>query len=593
MKRINWSVRLLILGISFSAVFVSCTKLDNPEITSDELISHIEYLASEELKGRFPGTEGDSLAADYIRKSFKANGLELLGEDGYQKMSIVTEVQLGENNSVSWNRRNLNLNTEFVPMSFSGSGLATGQLVFAGFGISIEKSDFSYDSYDNLDVKGKIVMILEGGPETDSEDEDPFIGYLSDRYKVLNAKDRGAIGVILVAGIKFDPQDELAFAARKEASAGLPIIRMKREVANELLVLSNTTIEELEEQCLANGFPEVLVQENISVQTELIAAETSTQNVVGLLAGKGYPNDSLIIVGGHYDHLGLGGIGTGTRVPDTTAIHYGADDNASGVSALIEIAGYLNSKKSELDYSVLFIAFAAEEMGLIGSKYYVENPLVDLSKTRAMVNLDMIGRLNEDNRLNIGGVGTAREFNDLIEAVNENQFVLGLSTEGYGPSDHASFYANDLPVLFLSTGAHGDYHTPEDSSDKIVVDGMLSITQLTASLIDNIGSAKELSYQEAGPKQQASARTRYKVTLGIMPDVAGNSTDGLKVEFVTEGRPAQRSGMQKGDKIVAMNGLPVTNIYDYMTRLQTLEAGQTVSVEILRGDKNIVLLVQL
>ena len=583
-------VGAVLLSIS---LLYSCNSLDNPEITSEELMAHIEYLASDELQGRYPGTEGDSLAADYIRNAYTSNGLDLLADNGFQYIDIITEVEMGDSNSFSWNRRNLNLNTEFIPLSFSGSGIASGELIFAGFGISIDNPEFTYNDYSNIDAEGKIVMILEGGPEPEEGGDDPFIGYLNQRYKILNAKDRGAKAVVFVAGVDFDPQDKLGFMAKKEPSVGLPVVRLKRSVADELLKNHDITIDNLEKNSLEGEESLLQIQENVTIQTDLFSKEASTQNVVGLLKGKNYPNDSIIVVGGHYDHLGLGGPGTGTRVPDTTAVHYGADDNASGVSAFIEIAGYLNEQKKDLDVSVVFIAFAGEEMGLIGSKYFAENPVIDLKKVRAMVNLDMVGRLKESNQLNVGGVGTAKEFRDLLETVNEDRFVLGISNEGYGPSDHASFYAKDISVLFISTGANIDYHTPNDNIAKINQEGTLRVVEWTAELLSALVKEEALSFQEAGPKQQSTGRSGFKVTMGLMPDVAGNSANGLRVEFVTDGRPAQQAGMQKGDILVGINGLPVTNIYDYMTRLQTLEAGKTATVEVIRDEKKIVLLVQL
>ncbi len=320
----------------------------------------------------------------------------------------------------------------------------------------------------------------------------------------------------------------------------------------------------------------------------------STHNVIGILkAPEGPHSDEYIVFGGHYDHLGMGGPGTGTRALGVHAVHYGADDNASGTAGVIELAGYFSGKKKELSRSMVFVAFAAEEMGLLGSKFFVENSPVELDKIAAMFNIDMIGRLKEEKSVSIGGTGTAVEFDSLLSVVQSGDLKLAFSPEGSGPSDHASFYAKDIPVLFISTGAHLDYHTPGDSVGSLNVEGMGQVTQYIADLATSIGGQEELTFKEAGPKRSTSNRQTIKVTLGFMPDFTDSSNEGLRVDFPTPGKPAARAGIKKGDRVVGINGLKVTNIQDYMVRMQTLEAGQIVTVEVVRDGEKIVLLVQL
>lgn len=584
--------RMGLFAVLFLTV-VSCQPKADPLVNQEELMTHIEYLASEELGGRYPGTVGDSMASDYIREQYKSYGLELIGENGYQRIDIVTEVDLGSNNKVAWGTKEYIVEEDFMPLSFTGNGEVKSVVSFAGYGITIDKPTFSFDDYSDLDVKGKIVILLEGGPKVEEGEDDPFLGFLSQRNKILNAKDHGAVGVILVAGPIFDDKDELKFVKKKEAPSEIPVIRLKRNVADELLKGSEETVEQLELKHSEGETGGFVLSETVSLQTDVVSNEVQTQNILGYLENPNNPDGDIIVIGAHYDHLGMGGIGSSSRVPDTVAVHYGADDNASGVAALIEMAGSLSSKIDELPFSILFIAFAGEEMGLVGSKYYAENPILPIERVKAMFNMDMVGRLTDEHKLAVGGVGTAIEFAELLEEVNNGHFNLAISTEGYGPSDHAAFYAKDLPVMYFSTGAHIDYHTPADSFDKINGQGLVEIVEFIEGVIIGMGELETITYQDAGPKQQATARSRFKVTLGIMPDVTSNANDGLRVEFVTEGRPAQRSGMQKGDRIIGMNGLPVTNIYDYMTRLQTLEEGQTVTVEVVRKEEKIILLVQL
>jgi len=574
-------------------LLLGCQQNPDPGISQEELTDHIQYLASEELAGRYPGTVGDSLAASYIRDAFDQYGLELLGDDGYQYIDIVIEVEIGPNNLLMSGRRAFDISTDFIPLSFSGNGAIETELVFAGYGLVIDHSDFSYDAYKELDVTDKVVMVLEGGPHVEEGQKDYFSGYISQRNKILTAKDRGAAAVIFVAGPQFDEADELSFVKKKEPPVGIPVIRVKREVADEFLESNKKTVESLEKSFSMGLGTSFSVGRVITMESEILSKEAHTHNVVALLNGNDLENKPIIVLGAHYDHLGMGGVGSSSRVPDTTAVHYGADDNASGVAVILEIAGALAEKKTELESAVLFIAFAGEEMGLVGSKYFVENPLIDMDQIKAMINLDMVGRLGEARKISVGGTGTAMEFDQLLENQVGDDFEMAKSPEGYGPSDHAAFYSADLPVLYLSTGAHIDYHTPADEPGKINYAGMVEIGELISDITYNLASSMELTYQEAGPKQQAAARTKFKVTLGIMPDVTSNSNDGLGVEFATEGRPAQRAGIQKGDKIVSMNGLPVTNVYDYMTRLRTLEEGQTVVVEVVRNREKLVLLVQL
>lgn len=292
----------------------------------------------------------------------------------------------------------------------------------------------------------------------------------------------------------------------------------------------------------------------------------------------------------------MGGLGSGSRVPDTVAVHHGADDNASGVGMMIEMAEKLAANPKSHKRSIVVIAFSGEELGLLGSKQFLEKPEIDLNKVNAMVNFDMVGCLTDSTKVQIGGVGTAEPFRMMITTSFDTTIIkLSLSDEGYGPSDHASFYGKNIPVLFVSTGAHLDYHTPADSYDKINYEGMVKIANMTYPVINELANLdSKLLFKEAGPKEVAGRGTRRKgVTLGIMPDFAGNVKNGLRADLVTPGRPAALGGMKKGDIIESINGKPVGNIQDYMFRLNQLKAGETISVEVLRGTQKVVLIIQL
>jgi hypothetical protein len=279
-------------------------------------------------------------------------------------------------------------------------------------------------------------------------------------------------------------------------------------------------------------------------------------------------------------------------MPDTLAIHYGADDNASGVSAVLEIAEKFSRLKP--GRSVIFVTFGAEEKGLIGSNYFTSHSPVPMEKIELMLNLDMVGRLS-DSSLQIGGVGTSPEFKAILqETVKNSPFQFSLSEAGYGPSDHAAFYAKDKPVLFFTTGAHQDYHTPNDGVDSINIPGLTDIASYVSDLALYFSNLEtRLPFQEAGPKESTSSRYRGKVTFGIMPDVSGEGNTGMKVLAVTEGKPASNAGMKKGDIITAIDGKSVGNIQDYMFRLGQIKPGERVLVTILRNGTKLEILVQL
>jgi len=337
---------------------------------------------------------------------------------------------------------------------------------------------------------------------------------------------------------------------------------------------------------------ETLIQLSAAVDIHWIKSET--QNIIAFLPGD--PRfDETIVIGAHYDHLGMGGPGTSSRRPDTLAIHNGADDNASGITTALELFKELTKQRSQLKRNVLFIAFGAEELGTLGSKYFVDHPLVDLESIKFMFNFDMVGRLDSLNTLILYGTGTAVGLEALIREHNASrEFQLTLSPEGLGPSDHASFYAQDIPVLMFFTGVHDDYHTPDDDADQINYTGQKRVTDYAYDLVwDIINRDSTMVFQEAGPRQRQSSRRRFKVTLGIMPDVAGVEKRGMRVDAVMPDRPAYYAGMKKGDIIIAIDGKPVKDVYEYMHRLSQCQAGQRISVKVLRDDKPVILIVEL
>ena len=586
-----------ILLLSLIVFSFTKDKITSPEVTVDELKKHVSYLASDDLKGRRTGTEGDSLAAEYIRSELKKNGFVPLYEKGFQRFRVTDKIISGPANSLILNGASLKLDTDFAPFAFSDNNSFSGEVVFAGYGFDINDDSLKWKDYEGLDVKGKIVMILRADPEIEKT-MSIFMKYSKDRDKVLQAKDMGAAAVLLVSGKVFDPEDRFEPLAKGDQSVGIPVFRISRKIADSIMEPKKLSIEDLEkklnEQHRPNSFSTRI---SISGHSDVIQTTVPTRNVVMVLPGRDKVlKNEYVVLGAHFDHLGMGGAGSGSRIPDTVAVHRGADDNASGVAMILELAEKLAANPTNLKRSIAVVAFSGEEMGLLGSKRFVDNSEIDLSKVNAMVNMDMVGRLNESSMLQIGGVGTAEPFKNILTTANDTTILkLSLSEEGYGPSDHAAFYGKNVPVLFVSSGAHLDYHTPADTWDKINYGGMIKIADLSYRVISELANMdSKLVFKEAGPKEVVSRGMRRKgVTLGIMPDFAGNVKNGLRADLITPGRPAAIGGMKKGDIITSINGKPVNNIQDYMFRMGQLKHGETINVEVLREGKKEVLLIQL
>lgn len=309
-------------------------------------------------------------------------------------------------------------------------------------------------------------------------------------------------------------------------------------------------------------------------------------NVVGFLDnGKPYT----IIIGAHFDHLGLGYDGSSLDTSPKGKIHNGADDNASGVAGMLELARVYATNGIQEPYNFLFIGFSGEELGLLGSKHFAEHPTIALETVHCMVNLDMIGRFNEAKKeLIIGGTGTSPIFEPLVKSIAEssfnNEFALALDSSGVGPSDHTSFYLKKIPVLFFFTGVHSDYHKPSDDIERINFAGQTKVLRYVKTILDSLQAAPKLAFQQTRVKQQTGHA--YKVSLGVIPAYSF-SGKGLKIDAVSEGRPAAKAGILGGDVILKIGDIDIADIQGYMQALGKLKAGETVRVKVLRGDKEI------
>lgn len=589
MKRI-----LIIALVAFANNWVIYAQNNDFNITQPKLRKHIEYLASDSLRGRYPGDEGGIKSAEYIHYQLRNYGLNPIAENGYQAFEVVTKCSTGPNNMLTINDTSYTLETDYNPVSFSENANVNAEVVFCGYGIDVSMDSLTWNSYENIEVKGKWVLLLTEDPEPDNMMSE-FIPFATARAKITLAKDKGAEGVFLVNGTKASRKDkpmDLTFD-QNVSTAGIPVISITRNIANKLLT-NYKNIEILEEEIISTKTSQSKELNIEAIATSDVAqTKVMARNIV-FETDNNNENSKYIVIGAHFDHLGMGEKGVSSRMPDTIAVHNGADDNASGVSGIIELAGLLQSKANELNHKIIVVAFDAEEMGTLGSKYFVQHSPIPTEQITAMINFDMIGRMKHDTiGITIGGTGTASEFDSLL-TVNEPYFKLNFSPDGYGPSDHAPFYSSDIPVLFFTTGAHSDYHTPFDDIEQLDIAKQTDIVSYAAKVIFEIDAIENgITFQNTGTGGKNSRRTRLKVTLGIIPDVAGVVKDGLGIDGVRTGGPADKGGIIKGDKITAINGENVSNIYDYMFRLSKVKAGTTAIVEVERNAEKVVLLIQL
>ena len=602
-EKINKLIILLIIVLS--GIFIinrsNQDKIDpgSAEIMSFEILAHIKYLASDNLNGRLPGTPGSKLAIDYISKHWEAQGVEPAGTKGYkQPFSFINNVSLGKRNilRIRNSRKQYIVQKDFIPLGSSGNGSINEDVVFIGYGLDINDS-LSWRDYENVDVQGKWVLLLLDGPDGDSP-HSPYGRHKTLYNKTIVARDHGAGGVLFVNRLQTIDENNLRTLQYRQSSstAGLPVIQITHSLANEMLINHGQSIAELrsklDEQLTPLSFP---VDCKVSANVNLKFGKETATNLIGFIEGNDpVLKDEYIVVGAHFDHLGLGGRRSGSLNPDTLIIHNGADDNASGTAGILELSYKFMSNKHLLKRSVLVVCFDAEEKGLLGSKYYVKNPARNISNTAMMVNMDMIGRLN-DKPVVIGGVGSSGNFVNIIaDASNSHTLEIETNMGGmdFGRSDHASFYRENIPVLFFFTGAHEDYHKPTDDWDKIDYKGEKKILDFIYDLIIDVSQLeKKPAFVEIETNTGNNQNPVFKVTFGIIP-AYGSQKVGLEIDGLSKkDGPAAKAGMKKGDIITAINGKDVRNIYDYMARLTDLKPGQKVKVTINRedGEKELIL----
>lgn len=568
-------------------------------LTADQYLAHIQYLADDERGGRQPGQPGIEQAAEYIAAQFRAAGLAPGGEDGTYFQTFVVESirELREDVArveVSGLDRTWKLHEDFRPFPFSASGAVEGPLAFAGYGIDAE--EHGYSDYADFDAAGKVLLILRHEPKG-SDPGAAFGGATPSSHSLFVRKARvahehGARALLVVNSPTRDGPDELyAFhAAEARGAYALPMVHVTQALADALLERAGLPpLKELAERIDAGGKPASQDLAGLVASVNPGVEPVTTRNVIGVLPGR---TDERVVVGAHYDHVGVSRVAGGGE----PQIHNGADDNASGTAGIIELARVLAAGPTPRR-GLIFIAFSAEESGLLGSKHWVANPTAPLERVRAMTNFDMIGRLSQD-KLEIWGVPTAVEFADMVRRAAEPlklKYETPQATTGiFTRSDHYNFYKEKIPVVFPFTGLHEQYHRPGDDWELVDAEGGVRVLEFARALLTDLANMEHgptfVDPKQAEDGEQAAAdgrrahraaRSMPRVRLGIVPAQAEDGA-GLAVDAVAPGGPADRAGIRKGDRIVRIGDRAVGGISGYMDAVRGYEPDDEATVEVMR-----------
>ncbi len=581
-------IGILLIGF---VLIINRSKSLSSEITEDEIMNHIRYLSHDNRSGRLPGTRGSKDVIAYLIKNLKSYGVRpAIGESYTQPFDIQTGIRLGPANTLMINKDTMVVNSDYLPMFFSANGNYSGEAVFVGYGFQINDKELKWDDYKGIDVKDKWVVVMRHSPERD-QPHSIYASHSPLHKKMMVAKDNGAKGIIFVSQIEDEELYPLKYVSGFKNDQS-PAIILSKNRANKIFERVGWSIKKIQAEMNQNlkplNFQLGLLNIEASINIEPIIKKGA--NVVGEIRSRNREfRDEYIVIGAHFDHIGMGGPGSGSRKPEVDQIHPGADDNASGTAGLLELAQKLSENVGHLKRSVLLVAFDAEEKGLLGSKHFIKSSPVDIKNITTMINMDMIGRMS-DSSYTVGGVGTSPYFEYLLDSLKRGRFFnLIMNKPGFGPSDHASFYTKDIPVLFFFSGVHDDYHTPNDIWQLINLKGEKYILDFIYDLVFHLARAPEKPvFQEAGPRQgQMGSPKKFTVTFGIMPSYV-STEKGLEVDGISRSDgPAAKAGIKKGDVIKSINNKAISDIYEYMDRLSALKVGMTVPVIIDRNGKEI------
>lgn len=579
---------------------------ENPQSAALQRVTYdIKYLASDELGGRKPGTEGIELAAQYIEEQYKQAGLQTLDNGTYrQEFKVRQGLALNENETSlkfvgsegDEATIEFKLNEDYIPQAKRSGFDFDTDLVFAGYGINAEK-ELNYNDYRDVDVKGKVVLLIRREPQQEREDS-VFDGTEVSRFsyiatKVAAAKRAGAIGIIMVNdGLSADNDEKDTLESPTRFRTTFPMIHVKRKAINDFLAQAPlidsdgrriTNLAEVEQRIDETLSPmsQPFAGWKVVASSEAETKMAPTSNIIGIIEGEGPLADETIVIGGHYDHLGMGGMGS--RV-NRREIHNGADDNATGTAAVIELARRFAQRPDKPARRLVFVCFSAEEMGLLGAYHYVKEPIVSLDRTNVMVNFDMIGWLRDD-KVTVFNATSAAEFDSLLDRANEGLGMDVAKSSGFGGSDHLPFFQNNIPVMFIHTGLTSTYHTPEDDFETIDCAGAVRVIDYSEKIID------ELLALENKPKFQGTgARRTRRVRLGVSLD--DEVENGVRISRVLEGSIAEKAGFEEGDIITAV-GVEKTDKRREVNRQIRANSGKTVMIKIRRGEEQLEKMVEL
>jgi hypothetical protein len=570
-------------------------------ISPDAYLAHVKYLASPELKGRATGSPELEKAAGYIATQFQSFGVKPVPGSTYEQAFTTTVgARMGATNRLDVNDGGrttaLPLRDGFVPFSFSSSGTVSAPVVFVGYGITA--NEYHYDDYAGIDVKDKIVLLIRHEPQ-ENDEKSVFQGkeltqHSTFAIKAVNAKMHGARAVILVndAYPHHTPQEdriEPFGQATGPTDSGVLFVQVKESTAeawfkNEDRDL-HETLDGIDKDLKPRSFP--LTKLSVNVSLDIQHDMKTVHNVAAYIHGK---TSEYVIIGAHYDHLGLGD--EHSLAPSQIGtIHPGADDNASGTAGVIELARYF-SKQPQQQRGILFMTFAGEELGLLGSNYYTGHPLLPLENAVTTLNMDMIGRIR-GGKVYVNGSGTGSTLDELVESIPPPEsFKLDLSeATGYGGSDHMSFTVKQVPVLFFFSGLHGDYHKPSDTWDKIDAPDAAKLLGYVAQIATRLANDPERpKFQRVtepkAPSGSSSSSSGYGPNFGSIPDF-DEPPKGVRFADVRDGTPAAKAGLKAGDILIEFDGKDIGNLYDFTYALQAHKPGDLVLVKVLRGSQTI------
>ncbi len=598
--------------------FVSAVECRATEETSREAIvervrEDIKVLASDELQGRGVETEGIEVAAKRIIDTYEKAGLKPGMPDGSWRQSfpvvlgdeVITEKSKVELTGPDGSKVALKLKDEFQPIRRGTNGEASGGLAFVGYGISSEED--KYDDYAGIDVAGKVVIMIRREPK--GPDGNAFRGSETsthafvDRKMELLAKSKAAAVLLVNNDAGQDGEDELsAPSAFGNQGESVPFAHVKRSVVDSILKKTplkaegDKTLDSLE--AVTKYIDETLKpvsQElagwKVDIATQFETKSISTDNIIGVVEGEGPLADETIVIGAHYDHLGFGGYGS--RAQNRTGeVHNGADDNASGTAAVMELARRFGTGPKP-KRRMVFICFSGEERGLIGSEYYVKNPVFPLENTVTMINFDMIGNL-KDNRVEVNGVGTAAEFEAIAKKADEVIPVdITIVPGAFAGSDHLPFYRNNIPVMFCFTGMTSIYHTPDDDFETLNIEGAVTVIDYTEQLLRGIDALeKRPTFASSQPRGRRPVASRTPF-LGIQPDLAASGSNGIVLRGVRDNSPAQKAGLQTGDVITMVGETKMESYANLIEILVASKPGDKLTLKFKRAEAEMTVEVEL